>query len=96
MVEDIEDLAAGGISIKLYSPHVPEFDNYYFSLNPFNNTRNPWFTEFWQQKFDCYIEGESRMSSYTTPCKGNTLLQAVMEYPIKLADYQVLDVVLQV
>ena len=32
-----------------------EFDDHYFSLNPFNNTRNPWFVEFWQHKFECVM-----------------------------------------
>ena len=73
MVEDIEDLAAGGISIKLYSPDIHDFDDYFFALNPFNNTRNPWFAEFWQEKFECYIEGDSKLPQFNSPCTGRLL-----------------------
>ncbi|VDK85939.1 unnamed protein product [Litomosoides sigmodontis] len=53
VVDGIEDEAAGSFSIRIHSPHVDWFDQYYFSLNPENNTLNPWFREFWQEKFNC-------------------------------------------
>lgn len=38
---------------RIHSPYVEWFDHYYFSLNPENNTLNPWFREFWEEKFNC-------------------------------------------
>ncbi|VDM93187.1 unnamed protein product, partial [Onchocerca ochengi] len=53
VVNGVELEAAGSFSIRIHSPHVDWFDQYYFSLDPENNTHNPWFREFWQEKFDC-------------------------------------------
>uniref|UniRef100_A0A915PZJ0 G-protein coupled receptors family 3 profile domain-containing protein n=1 Tax=Setaria digitata TaxID=48799 RepID=A0A915PZJ0_9BILA len=53
VVDGVELEAAGSFSIRIHSPHVKWFDQYYFSLNPENNTLNPWFREFWQEKFNC-------------------------------------------
>lgn len=76
VVEDIEPLAVGGLSIKLYSPAIDTFNTHYFSLRPNNNTRNVWFREFWQEKFHCYIEGEDRDPRFDTPCSGNKMLHS--------------------
>ncbi|XP_065079892.1 metabotropic glutamate receptor 1-like [Ochlerotatus camptorhynchus] len=53
VVQNYEPQALGSISIRIHSPYVKSFDDYYFSLNPFTNKRNPWFREFWEVKFDC-------------------------------------------
>jgi hypothetical protein len=65
VIEGFEEEAVGGISVRIYSPYVHEFDNYYFNLNPFNNTRNPWFREFWEHKFGCILPPLG--SSISTP-----------------------------
>ncbi|XP_040196043.1 metabotropic glutamate receptor 5 isoform X4 [Rana temporaria] len=52
--------AAGGITIKLQSPDVKWFDEYYLQLKPETNLRNPWFQEFWQNKFKCRLKGFSQ------------------------------------
>ncbi|KAI0212446.1 Metabotropic glutamate receptor 5 [Lamellibrachia satsuma] len=70
VVNGLEQEAAGGISIKLYSPPIVGFDRYYFSLRPKTNTHNPWFREFWQQKFKCYIDGPDKDRSFKNPCTG--------------------------
>jgi len=70
-VDKIEDDIAGGVSMKLYSPLITDFDEYYFRLRPYkNNSRNPWFQEFWQERFKCYIDGDDRDPRYTTKCTG--------------------------
>jgi hypothetical protein len=53
VIEGVEKEAAGSFSMRIHSPKVESFDAYYLSLNPINNTQNPWFREFWQQKFNC-------------------------------------------
>jgi len=70
VVEDIEDFIVGGVSMKLYSPEMSDFDEYYFRLRPDTNTRNPWFREFWQERFKCFIEGEDRDPRYNMKCSG--------------------------
>lgn len=49
--------AVGGITIKLQSPDVKWFDDYYLQLQPETNQRNPWFQEFWQHRFQCRLVG---------------------------------------
>ncbi|KAL8191162.1 UNVERIFIED_CONTAM: Metabotropic glutamate receptor 5 [Gekko kuhli] len=52
--------AVGGITIKLQSPDVKWFDDYYLQLQPETNLRNPWFQEFWQHRFQCRLKGSSQ------------------------------------
>uniref|UniRef100_A0A7M4DWE5 Glutamate metabotropic receptor 1 n=1 Tax=Crocodylus porosus TaxID=8502 RepID=A0A7M4DWE5_CROPO len=57
VIEGYEPEANGGITIKLQSPEVLSFDDYYLKLRLDTNTRNPWFPEFWQHRFQCRIPG---------------------------------------
>ena len=75
VVEDIGKNALGGMSIKLYSPPINNFDEYYHALKPDTNKRNPWFREFWQEKFECYIKGEDRDPRYNKRCSGQCSCQ---------------------
>lgn len=38
---------------------VSGFKDYFLHLTPFNNLRNPWFVEFWEQHFRCKFPGSS-------------------------------------
>ncbi|XP_046460552.1 metabotropic glutamate receptor 2-like [Daphnia pulex] len=38
---------------------VRGFDNYFLSLTPQNNKRNPWFIEFWENHFQCRYPSSS-------------------------------------
>lgn len=53
IVTDVEEQAVGSISIRIHSPYIQSFDDIYLNLNPFDNVRNPWFKEFWEDKFNC-------------------------------------------
>ncbi|XP_063697705.1 metabotropic glutamate receptor 1-like [Culicoides brevitarsis] len=53
-----ERQALGSITVRIHSPYVESFDKRYFGLSPFTNTRNPWFTEFWEHKFGCQLPGD--------------------------------------
>ncbi|XP_071113517.1 metabotropic glutamate receptor 1-like [Haliotis cracherodii] len=75
VVEGLEKLAAGGISMRLYSPPIPRFDDHYGKLKHDNNTRNPWFEEFWQERFNCYLPGDDSDSRNSTPCTGSETLE---------------------
>ncbi|TNN28020.1 Metabotropic glutamate receptor 1 [Liparis tanakae] len=57
VVEGYEREAVGGITVKLQSDEVASFDEYFPKLKLSSNTRNPWFPEFWQYRFQCRIPG---------------------------------------
>lgn len=56
LVEGLEDVAEGAITVELQSEIVPGFDEYMMSRTPDNNRRNPWFEEFWQDTFGCILQ----------------------------------------
>jgi hypothetical protein len=62
VTQEYEEEAWGGISIRIHSPHVSSFDEYYWSLKPHTNLRNPWFKEFWESHFSCSLGGEPEAS----------------------------------
>uniref|UniRef100_A0A8C5VMT4 Glutamate metabotropic receptor 2 n=1 Tax=Microcebus murinus TaxID=30608 RepID=A0A8C5VMT4_MICMU len=53
VVAGSEGAAEGAITIELASYPIGDFASYFQSLDPWNNTRNPWFREFWEQRFRC-------------------------------------------
>ncbi|MGH0148481.1 UNVERIFIED_CONTAM: hypothetical protein FKN15_013516 [Acipenser sinensis] len=57
VIEGYEQEAVGGITMKLKSPEVMSFDDYFLKLRLDTNIRNPWFPEFWQYRFQCRIPG---------------------------------------
>lgn len=61
VVQGYEAEAEGGISIRIHSPPVASFDRDYFALKPdtATRTRNPWFQEFWEHRFDCILSDAS-------------------------------------
>ncbi|XP_077977651.1 metabotropic glutamate receptor 1-like [Glandiceps talaboti] len=70
VIADYEWEAVGGVTIKPKSANIGEFDKYYLKLDPFNNTRNPWFREFWQERFECHLKGEDKDSHFDNECTG--------------------------
>ncbi|XP_068794907.1 metabotropic glutamate receptor 1 isoform X1 [Struthio camelus] len=76
VIEGYEPEANGGITIKLQSPEVLSFDDYYLKLRLDTNTRNPWFPEFWQHRFQCRIPGHPlENSNFQKNCTGNESLE---------------------
>ncbi|XP_078466710.1 metabotropic glutamate receptor 3-like [Lampetra planeri] len=55
VVKGNEKAALGAITIELSSFPVQEFSEYFKSLRPTANERNPWFREYWQHKFQCTL-----------------------------------------
>lgn len=53
VVAGSEGAAEGAITIELASYPIGDFASYFRSLDPWNNSRNPWFREFWEQRFRC-------------------------------------------
>nr|XP_057913160.1 metabotropic glutamate receptor 1 isoform X1 [Doryrhamphus excisus]XP_057913161.1 metabotropic glutamate receptor 1 isoform X1 [Doryrhamphus excisus] len=76
VVEGYEQEAKGGITMKLQSEVVKSFDDYYLKLRLDTNTRNPWFPEFWQYRFQCRLPGHPQENkNYKKVCTGNESLQ---------------------
>ncbi|XP_039198888.1 metabotropic glutamate receptor 5 isoform X2 [Crotalus tigris] len=77
VTEGYQHEAAGGITIKLQSPGVKWFDEYYLKLQPETNQRNPWFQEFWQHRFQCRLKGSPQENpKFNKTCTNNLTLQA--------------------
>uniref|UniRef100_A0A8D2CPM0 Glutamate metabotropic receptor 2 n=1 Tax=Sciurus vulgaris TaxID=55149 RepID=A0A8D2CPM0_SCIVU len=55
VVAGSEGAAEGAITIELASYPISDFASYFQSLDPWNNSRNPWFREFWEQRFHCSL-----------------------------------------
>ncbi|XP_041660647.1 metabotropic glutamate receptor 1 isoform X3 [Cheilinus undulatus] len=72
VVEGYEQEAEGGITMKLQSEVVKSFDDYYLKLRLDTNTRNPWFAEFWQYRFQCRLPGHPQENkNYKKVCTGD-------------------------
>lgn len=71
MVDGYEQEAVGGITVKLQSDEVTSFDDYFLKLRLSTNTRNPWFPEFWQYRFQCRLPGHPQENmNYARNCSG--------------------------
>nr|XP_005280474.1 metabotropic glutamate receptor 1 isoform X1 [Chrysemys picta bellii] len=76
VIEGYEPEANGGITIKLQSPEVLSFDDYFLKLRLDTNTRNPWFPEFWQHRFQCRLPGHPLENpNFQKNCTGNESLE---------------------
>lgn len=56
LVEGVEEIAWGAITVELSAKTIPGFDQYMKELTPVRNTRNPWFSEYWQEWFNCQLD----------------------------------------
>ncbi|XP_056455071.1 LOW QUALITY PROTEIN: metabotropic glutamate receptor 3 [Gadus chalcogrammus] len=55
IVKGNELTAEGAITLELSANPVPEFNRYFLGLDPGVNRRNPWYREFWEQRFQCSL-----------------------------------------
>ncbi|KAH8269764.1 hypothetical protein KR018_001288, partial [Drosophila ironensis] len=53
LLEGLEDIAEGAITVELQSEIIDDFDRYMMQLTPKTNIRNPWFAEYWEDTFNC-------------------------------------------
>lgn len=56
LIEGVEEVALGAITVELAAKAIPDFDSYMKALTPWGNVRNPWFSEYWQEWFDCQLQ----------------------------------------
>ncbi|XP_064199179.1 metabotropic glutamate receptor 3 [Anguilla rostrata] len=57
IVKGNENVADGAITLELAAHPVRDFNRYFQNLNPSSNLRNPWYKDFWEQKFQCTLSG---------------------------------------
>ncbi|XP_017126111.1 metabotropic glutamate receptor [Drosophila elegans] len=55
LLEGLEDIAEGAITVELQSEIIEDFDRYMMQLTPSTNQRNPWFAEYWEDTFNCVL-----------------------------------------
>ena len=56
--------------MKLYSPDIDTFNDYFLNLRPETNERNPWFKEFWEEKFQCKLSPSTPNPKTLPLCTG--------------------------
>jgi hypothetical protein len=78
VVTDYEEQAIGSISIRIHSPYQKTFDENYLKLDPFENVRNPWFREFWEDKFSCKMPSHRMPITTTTTTTSTTTTSTTM------------------
>lgn len=66
LVEGVEDVAEGAITVELQSDNIPGFDEYMMSLTPERNLRNPWFEQYWEDTFGCILAKNVPLTTNTS------------------------------
>lgn len=63
IAEDNADIVEGMFRIINQPTVVPDFMEYFYQLNPFNNDHSSWFLAFWQEIFQCNMSEKN----FTSP-----------------------------
>uniref|UniRef100_A0A1B0AKZ4 Receptor ligand binding region domain-containing protein n=1 Tax=Glossina palpalis gambiensis TaxID=67801 RepID=A0A1B0AKZ4_9MUSC len=60
----------GTLSVQPQANPVRGFEEYFLNLTVENNQRNPWFVEFWEDRFQCRYPGSSSTpyNNYNRTC----------------------------
>ncbi|EDW83550.2 uncharacterized protein Dwil_GK13663 [Drosophila willistoni] len=105
LLEGLEDIAEGAITVELQSEIIEDFDRYMMQLTPQTNQRNPWFAEYWEDTFNCVLTSESESSNINTngssvdnekvntPCEENLRLSEKVGYEQESKTQFVVDAV---
>ena len=62
-LDEVEDVADGSLSLTNYGESDTKFLEYFQSLNPFNQSKNPWIKDMWCSLFNCSWESKSSIAS---------------------------------
>ncbi|XP_041979231.1 metabotropic glutamate receptor 2-like [Aricia agestis] len=79
-----EPVVEGTISVQPQANPVRGFRDYFLQLTPENNSRNPWFVEFWEEQFNCrygrapyaHTRAPHSHTAARPPCTGREQLTA--------------------
>ncbi|XP_077998831.1 metabotropic glutamate receptor 3-like [Glandiceps talaboti] len=79
-----QHILEGAITVQPLAAPIQGFDEYFTGLHPKNNTRNPWFEEFWEEYFDCKFPNSTptpnNVEYIDNPCDGNEVLSEKTGY----------------
>ena len=94
VVEEVEDVALGTISLDIHYRRDKEFEKHFLSLTPKSNN-DSYFIAFWEKVFNCSIDNGniSNHSSGHTPCTGEEKLEEGKGYYNLTLVHTVIDAV---
>ena len=95
VVEDIEDVALGTISLDIHYKSEYGFENYFLSRTPKTNN-DTWFIKFWEKVFSCKVTDENMDiidGSGLPPCTGDEKLKEGKGYYPLTPVHTVIDAV---
>ncbi|KAH8272471.1 hypothetical protein KR044_007720, partial [Drosophila immigrans] len=97
LLDGLEDIAEGAITVELQSEIIEDFDRYMMQLTPLSNQRNPWFAEYWEDTFNCALTGSSQGNATNqkerTVCDDNLRLSEKVGYEQESKTQFVVDAV---
>ncbi len=68
IVKGLEHIAKGAITLDFKYENLPNFMQYFKQISPYSDSmENPWFLEYWQSHFNCYIQSCYR-KKYKVQC----------------------------
>ncbi|XP_071790598.1 uncharacterized protein [Asterias amurensis] len=71
-ITGLEAPAVGALTVNFKSSFIPTFEDYLLSRTPQDDNYNPFFNEFWSQKFQCDLPGGN--NNYGVSCTGSEVL----------------------
>ncbi|XP_032238524.2 metabotropic glutamate receptor 3 isoform X2 [Nematostella vectensis] len=71
-LKDLQSVALNTITVSPKSVRLKGFEEYFTSLSPINNSRNPWFQEYWEHHFNCSLN--ETLGKYPTKCNDSLKL----------------------
>uniref|UniRef100_A0A1A9WYC5 G-protein coupled receptors family 3 profile domain-containing protein n=1 Tax=Glossina brevipalpis TaxID=37001 RepID=A0A1A9WYC5_9MUSC len=80
LLDGLEDIAEGSITVELQSEYIEDFDRYMKALTPETNKRNPWFNEYWQATFNCILSDDLSNNHIMKRCDKNDRLSEKVGY----------------
>ncbi|XP_022250369.1 metabotropic glutamate receptor 3-like [Limulus polyphemus] len=80
VVEKNEEVVEGSITISPLVRSIRGFDQYFTTLTPENNKKNPWFVEFWEEYFKCHRQELQGRLKYPHWCPTNKRISSSNGY----------------
>nr|XP_023667109.1 metabotropic glutamate receptor 7-like [Paramormyrops kingsleyae]XP_023667110.1 metabotropic glutamate receptor 7-like [Paramormyrops kingsleyae] len=79
-IQQLEEAAAGAVTILPKRATIEGFDAYFTSRTLENNRRNVWFAEFWEENFNCKLMSSSKKDDTNRKCTGQERIGTDSKY----------------
>ncbi|XP_048879620.1 metabotropic glutamate receptor 7 isoform X2 [Brienomyrus brachyistius] len=79
-IHQLEEAAAGAVTILPKRATIEGFDAYFTSRTLENNRRNVWFAEFWEENFNCKLMSSSKKEDTNRKCTGQERIGTDSKY----------------